>query len=59
MGTACRRTIGGVKELLQSSRRSLQLLILMSLQDHLQEVKLFHQPGLCTALGLIFLHIRQ
>lgn len=53
--TEQRDTISGVKELLQSSRSSLQLLILKSLQNHLQEVKLFHQSGFRTALGLVFL----
>ena len=51
-------TISGVKELLQSSWCSLQFLILVGLQDHLQKVKLFHQSGLWTALGLIFLQVR-
>lgn len=39
-------TIGGVKELLQSSWPPLQFLVLVSLQDHLQKVKLFDQLGL-------------
>lgn len=51
-------TISGVKELLQSPWCSLQFLILVGLQDHLQKVKLFHQPGLWTALSLVFLQIR-
>lgn len=53
-----RQTVGGVEELLQSSWRSLQLLVLVSLQDHLHQVKLLHQPGLCAALVLILLHIK-
>lgn len=55
-------TVGGVKELLQSSRCSLLLFILMRLQNHLHEVKLFHQPCLCTGLCFIFLqqkHMRK
>lgn len=52
-------TCGGVKEFLQSSWRSLKLFVLMSLHDHLQEVELFHQPGLWTTLGFIFLPTTQ
>lgn len=51
-------TIGGVKELLQSSWLPLQFLVLVSLQDHLEKVKLFDQPGFWAALALILLQER-
>lgn len=50
-----RPTPGGGKELLQASRRALQLLVLMGLQNHLQLVQLLHQLGLGTGLGLVLL----
>lgn len=44
----CDETFSGGEELLQSARVPLQLLVLMSLENHLQLVQLLHHLGFMT-----------